>query len=31
MLSRNGKISGDTFDFNGIGYVKYGGKSEAAR
>ena len=26
-----GKISGDTFDFNGIGYVKYGGKSGAAR
>ena len=26
-----GKISGDTFDFNSIGYVKYGGKSGAAR
>ncbi len=29
--AERGKISGDTFDFNGIGYVKYGGKSEAAR
>ena len=29
--AERGKISGDTFDFNGIGYVKYGGKSGAVR
>ena len=29
--AESGKITGDTFEFNGIGYVKYGGKSGAAR